>query len=72
MFPQGVITGAVCAISLTMWISIGSYIEGIPKLKLPYPNGTCSYDGNSTVSAMTTVASVTTMAINITAADGAG
>uniref|UniRef100_A0A0B7BIN6 Sodium-coupled monocarboxylate transporter 1 n=1 Tax=Arion vulgaris TaxID=1028688 RepID=A0A0B7BIN6_9EUPU len=64
----GVIAGGLCGLGMNLWLAIGSYVEGIPRLKFPYPNGTCLYDVNASMETVTTtVITMTTNVINTTA-----
>ncbi|BFZ26142.1 hypothetical protein BsWGS_29181 [Bradybaena similaris] len=62
----GAMTGAVCGLGMSMWLSIGSYVEGIPKLQLPYPNGTCYPESNVSLTVLTTVITMTTQMTDTT------
>ncbi|XP_059171277.1 sodium-dependent multivitamin transporter-like [Physella acuta] len=45
LFPcankYGVVSGALVGVGFSLWLSVGSYLHGIPLPQKPYPNGTC-------------------------------
>ncbi|BFZ26140.1 hypothetical protein BsWGS_29179 [Bradybaena similaris] len=55
----GAITGAICGVAMSMWMSVGAYVVGIPTLKLPFPEGTCSYMNASMITAAAVLTSAT-------------
>ncbi|CAG5122151.1 unnamed protein product, partial [Candidula unifasciata] len=55
---RGVVSGAICGLGVCLWLSIGTYVSGIPLVELPHPNGTCFPDNNMT-EITATVASIT-------------
>ncbi|XP_059173612.1 sodium-coupled monocarboxylate transporter 1-like [Physella acuta] len=58
----GAISGAVVAVALSMWVSIGSYVYGLHLPSKPFPNGTCmAYVNVSAMSPVTDMASTGAM-----------
>ncbi|XP_012943004.1 sodium-coupled monocarboxylate transporter 1 [Aplysia californica] len=64
----GAITGAAVALTVCMWLSIGSYIAGVNYKAIPFPTGTCSIGIlNSTTTTVAMTTSIATTAAMSTA-----
>ncbi|XP_059145437.1 sodium-coupled monocarboxylate transporter 1-like [Physella acuta] len=63
----GAISGALVAVALSMWVSIGSYVYGIRLPPKSFPNGTCAaYFNVSTMSPVTDITTSTTLTSTMT------